>query len=82
MSWDDLAAATLLLKGGADVTARGESGDTALHRAASVGNAELVRLLLANNAPTLSKNDDGYTPLDLAKLLGNDTVVTLLNDKS
>jgi ankyrin repeat protein len=82
MSWDDMAAATLLLEGGADVSAKGESGDTALHRAASFGNAELVRLLLANSAPTSPGNDDNYTPLELAKLLGNDEVVTTLKDKS
>ena len=82
MSWDDIAAADLLLEGGAEVDAKGENGDTALHRAASFGNAELVRLLLANNAPTSPKNDDGHTPFDLAKLLGNDGIATMLTVRS
>ena len=78
MSWDDIAAATLLLESGADVGAKGEAGDTALHRAASFGNAELVRLLLAKKAPTDTKNNDGFTPLGLATLRENDAIVTLL----
>ena len=82
MSWDDFVAANLLLEGGAEVAAKGENGDTALHRAASFGNTELVRLLLANNAPTSPKNDDGHTPFDLAKLLGNDGIATMLTDRS
>lgn len=82
MSWHDIAAADLLLEGGAEVDAKGENGDTALHRAASFGNVELVRLLLANNAPTSPKNDDGHTPFDLAKLLGNDGIATMLTDRS
>jgi ankyrin repeat protein len=82
MSWEDIEAATLLLEGGADVSMRGEDGETAPHRAVLFGNAELVELLLAHDAPTWSKNDDGETPLGLAKLLGKAAIVTLLNDKS
>ena len=79
MSWEDIEAATLLLQGGADVSLRGEDGETALHRAVLFGNAELVQLLLTHNAPTSTKNDDGNTPLGLATVLGNRSIVTLLN---
>jgi ankyrin repeat protein len=82
MSWEDIEAATLLLEGGADVSVRGEDGETALHRAVLFGNAELVKLLLAHDAPTSSKNNDGETPLGMAERLGKEAVVMLLNGKN
>ena len=82
MSWNEsLEAATLLLEAGADVSAIGEDGDTALHRAASRDNPDLVALLLAHNAPTSVKNDDGFTPLDVAKLFKNEAIVALLDGR-
>ena len=82
MSWDDTEAATLLLRGGADVFASGEHGDTALHRAAAFGNKGLVEILLKFGAPRSSKNDDGHTPYDLAVLGGHQDIATALGRES
>lgn len=81
MSWEDVDAATLLLEGGADLSVRGEDGETALHRAVLFGNPELVELLLAHNAPTSIKDNEGRTPLGLAKSLADEAIVTLLEAK-
>ena len=78
MGWYDTEAATLLLREGADVHAIGERGDTALHRAASLGNETLVELLLSFGAPRASKNDDGHTPHDLAVLGGHKEIAAAL----
>ena len=82
MSWDDTEAATLLLRGGADVFASGERGDTALHRAAAFGNKGLVEILLTFGALRSSKNDDGHTPYDLAVLGGHQDIATALGRES
>jgi ankyrin repeat protein len=82
MTWDDLAAATLLLKAGADIAATGENGDTALHRAVGSGNVELVKLLLTNEAPRLVQNNDGYTPLGMAQLLRSEAIAELLEGEA
>ena len=78
MTWNDAAAATLLLEAGADVAAKGEDGNTALHAAASFGYPELVMLLLAKNAPISVKNDRGRTPVETAKEFGHDGIAALL----
>jgi len=80
MTWNDVAAATLLLEAGTDIAAKGEDGDTALHAAAIFGNAELVALLLANKAPRSIKNDSGYTPFETAKLFGNNDIADLIGN--
>jgi len=57
----DIAA--LLVKRGADIEARTESGDTPLHRAAYYGNQALIVWLLDNGAEMESTNERGRTPL-------------------
>jgi ankyrin repeat protein len=66
-SWGDVAAATLLLEAGADVTARIEDGDTVLHRAVLFGDVELAKLFLDAGASPSAKNDHDKTPLDLSR---------------
>eukprot|EP00668_Euglena_longa_P036941 GGOE01047523.1.p1 GENE.GGOE01047523.1~~GGOE01047523.1.p1 ORF type:complete len:474 (+),score=161.06 GGOE01047523.1:40-1422(+) len=70
--WQDSFAVALLLGHGADVNAltRGDSivpsNSTALHLAAIVGSAQMVRLLLAWGASTTIPNSQGGTCLQVA----------------
>ena len=51
------------------------SGNTPLHVAASLGNTQLINLLVTGGADHTLKNLEGETPLDLAKLKGHNEVV-------
>jgi ankyrin repeat protein len=57
--------AKVLLSNGAQVNATQAEGVTALHEAASSGDVEIVRMLLAAGADPLAKSSLG-TPLDVA----------------
>ena len=61
---------TLLLRRGADASAKDSDGDTALHLAArrpdAAENAGLIAFLLDAGADPNVRNDDGWRPLDLA----------------
>ena len=50
------------------------SGNTPLHVAASLGNAQLINLLVTTGADHTLMNLEGETPLDLAKLKGHNEV--------
>lgn len=52
---------------GRSVNSAGRGGDTPLHAAATVGNTDATRLLLARGADPLRKNAEGETPLDIAR---------------
>ena len=54
------------LDAGADVNARTESGDTALHLAASRRLDDVIRLLAERGAALDARNARGQTPLGLA----------------
>lgn len=69
--------ATILIANGADVNRKTEGGNSALHLASSLGNEEMVALLLTANSvssnqgnqtcPVLTLvNDEGLTPFDVA----------------
>lgn len=53
------------------VNAVGRGGETPLHTAATSGNTDAARLLLARGADSLRKNSAGETPLDLARRFGH-----------
>jgi ankyrin repeat protein len=53
----------LLLEAGADIDARGNKGDTALHVAAFYGRTDVVDTLISLKADVNSLNDRGLTPL-------------------
>lgn len=52
---------------GRSVNSVGRGGDTPLHAAASTGNTDATRLLLARGADPLRKNASGETPLNVAR---------------
>ena len=72
--------AKTLLTRGADVHARDKQGRTPLHHwaALSLGNPDLLELLVGSGADTAARDDDGKTPLDLAVAVGNSYTVPLL----
>ena len=74
----DLGLVTLLLANGADVNARGASGVTPLHLAASRGNDALVDLLLTRGAEAGARMDDGKTPAIIASEHGHQTLAERL----
>ena len=69
----------LLIDNGADVNAKGESQETALHLAAFYGDAQIAQVLLKAGADANAigyRHDD--TPLQVAALHGHADVVKLL----
>ena len=64
-----LAAVKLLLKLGADINARDENGETAMHGAAYKGRTKMVHFLIDNGTDISiwnRKNKHGWTPLLIA----------------
>ena len=64
----NVAQLTKLLAGGEDVNGRNEQGNTALHYAVAMDNAELTKILLANGADINALNDKGWSPVKLQRL--------------
>lgn len=58
----------LLIEAGANLNARGEKGRSALHDAASRGDAERLQLLINAGLSATLRDDDGATPLHYAAL--------------
>lgn len=71
-------AATLLQHCSAQVNARDEQGRTALHNAASVGDEDLVSLLLEYGADVNLCDSQGRDALYLAVGAGHSEVVEIL----
>ena len=76
---NSLEAVKVLLAHGADVNARDDYSNTALHYAASYGHDALAQALLGAGADVKSQNRDGRTSLDFARAFvkDNDGVKTL-----
>jgi peptidoglycan/LPS O-acetylase OafA/YrhL len=74
----DRAAAMELLKRPGAAGERDAMGITPLNLAALVGDAEMVRLLLAAGADVNQRNTDGSTPLHGAAFLGRDEAARVL----
>ncbi|MBA3954931.1 ankyrin repeat domain-containing protein [Candidatus Dependentiae bacterium] len=80
-----IASFTSILSLGANPNIRGKNNSTILHKAAEIGNKELVRLLLDNKADVTVKDDDGNTPLHIliqsliakGTTIGTDNFITI-----
>jgi hypothetical protein len=72
---------TLLLKAGADINSKNESGETALHCAARKGYAEIVALLISYGADEFLKDNKGHNPLKVAKKYKQKDCIKLLKSK-
>lgn len=57
----------VLVKGGANVNAKGLDDDTPLHDATTSGNLILVKFLIEHGAEPFAKNTKGKTPIDYAE---------------
>jgi ankyrin repeat protein len=64
---ETLTALELLLELGAEVNARNQAGDTALHGAARRGSPAIITWLVEHGARLDAKNARGLTPLDVAR---------------
>ena len=74
--------AELLLARGAQVNARSNDGATALHYAASGGDADVVRILLQAGADPNAKTADGASPAAWAERTGHGSLVPLLQSRT
>lgn len=63
---DAVAAIDLLAAAGANVNAKDDEGDSALHGAALWGSNEVVKCLMRHNADPYAKDKRGDTPVDSA----------------
>ncbi len=64
---NNLKTAQLLIRAGADISARAKHRNTPLHTAAQKGAVEIVSLLLKKGADLNAKNEANQTPLELAQ---------------
>lgn len=74
----DKPMAELLLRYGANVNAKNDDGEVALHYAALDGYTDVVQILLDHNADVNVKSEVGATPISLAEKAGKSDVVALL----
>jgi len=66
------------LRAGADVNLKLQNGDTPLHKAVSMGNKKMAKLLIQFNANITEKNDLGFTPVQTAEDCGNPNLTKYL----
>ncbi|RKR85219.1 ankyrin repeat protein [Mucilaginibacter gracilis] len=69
-----------LLKHGAEVNVKQQSGVTPLHSAAQNGNLEILIMLLEHNASTEVRMEGGRLPADLAREKGFDDIAEILSN--
>lgn len=62
----------MLLLNGADINAKNDDGNTALHSTAALGMSNVVQYLINHGADIDVKNLKDQTPLDLAEKFGNE----------
>lgn len=75
-----VAAVTVLLDAGSDLTARDARGMMPLHDAARNGSTDLVTLLIRRGADVNARDDEGWTPLHWAASLRHaETALALID---
>ena len=74
----DVQTLSAILEGGCPVNAVDSAGWTALHRAASRGNVDVVEVLVERGASVDAQSSNGCTPLHLAAFNGHLGVVSEL----
>ena len=67
-----------LIAHGANVSAAGSDGTTALHTVAAIGSVGLGRILLEAGADPNAINDIGQTPLIVAARIGSEELIEVL----
>jgi len=75
----DAAVMSRLVAAGARVSHHQSGGYTALHEVAAIGNAEVVRLLLAAGAQPDARTAEGETPAELARKSGHAAIADALD---
>lgn len=70
-----------VVKYGADLNAKDDFDDTALHQASANGHIEVVKVLLDNRVKVMARNHEGDTPLKLAIESGQRDVVELFIER-
>ena len=67
---------------GVGVNSKNRQGETALHRAALMGQVEIVKFLIDRGADLTIKCNEGRTPLDVAERKGNSEIIRLCDPQS
>lgn len=76
----NIAAVRQMLAEGEDVNAQNVQGNTALHYAVALDDADMTRLLLENGANLNVANSKGWTPLKIAEKKNVQNVTVVLNE--
>lgn len=75
---DFIKVASILVKNGANVESKTETGYRPIHVAAHFGNLSMIRFLLKHNATIDVKTNQNYTPLHQAAQQGHAHIVSAL----
>lgn len=77
----DIAGLSRMLDAGLDANWKDAQGDTLLHHAARMGDAELVAKLASKGAHFTVFNQQDETPRDIAIAWGHDTLAAVMKDE-
>ena len=69
----------LLIKYGADVNHKSDSGDTTFHLLCQYNRLEAAKILLKHGADTSVKGRYGQTPYEIAQKMGHHEIVTIMD---